>query len=120
VCEHVRLRSQLNPPTMQAMFLVSVVVACMLVACTAVSPVIKAMGQGMQLLKPIFSLETKLQAAALGAIGSVDRDEVKEELAALSKTPCVIYTYALSPFSTEAIAALEKRRSYLFRELRKA
>ena len=43
----------------------------------------------------------------LGKVGQIDRDEVKSELDALSKTPCVIYTYGLSPFSTEAIAVLE-------------
>merc|ERR1719231_1811751 len=61
----------------------------------------------MSLLKPLFSLEAKVQAAVLGAIGSVDVDEVKTELADLGKTPVVIYTYGLSPFSTEAISLLD-------------
>jgi hypothetical protein len=60
----------------------------------------------MQLLKPFFSLQTKAQAGVLGAIGSVDREEVREELANLGNTPCVIYTYALSPFSTQALDVL--------------
>ena len=33
---------------------------------------------------------------------------VKSELAELKNEGCVIYTYALSPFSTEAISLLEK------------
>ena len=62
----------------------------------------------MELLKPIFSLENKLQAALLGSLGKVDREEVKSELEALKKKPCVIYTYGLSPFSSEAVSLLEK------------
>ncbi len=73
----------------------------------AVNPAIKLAGKGMSLLKPIFGLEAKVQAAALGTIGSVDLEEVKAELNDLSKTPCVIYTYGLSPFSTEAISLLD-------------
>jgi glutaredoxin len=84
------------------LFLVS-----MLASSVALSPVLKAAGQGMQLLKPIFSLETKAQAAVLGAIGSVDKAEVMEELALLGATPCVIYTYGLSPFSTQALDVLK-------------
>ena len=82
-------------------------VLALLGSAAALNPVIKAAGSAMPLLKPIFSLETKLQAAALGAIGSVDVAEVQAELADLKKTPCVIYTYGLSPFSTEAVALLE-------------
>ena len=73
----------------------------------ALNPVIKIVGQGMQLLGPIFSLENKLQGALLGAIGKVDVDDIREELDNLKLEPCVIYTYKLSPFSTEAIAVLE-------------
>ena len=73
----------------------------------ALNPVIKIVGQGMQLLGPIFSLENKLQGALLGAIGKVDVNEIREELDNLKSEPCVIYTYKLSPFSTEAIAVLE-------------
>lgn len=74
---------------------------------SAINPAVKLAGQGMSLLKPLFSLEAKVQAATLGAIGSVDVDEVKTELADLGKTPVVIYTYGLSPFSTEAISLLD-------------
>jgi glutaredoxin-related protein len=61
----------------------------------------------MNLLKPIFSLENKIQAALLGGIGGVDVKDVTDELANLKNEPCVIYTYGLSPFSTEAISVLE-------------
>ena len=72
----------------------------------------------MALLKPIFSIENKLQAAVLGTLGKVDKNEVKSELTALQKEPCVIYTYGLSPFSTEAIALLEKSEAkFEIREL---
>jgi hypothetical protein len=88
--------------------LIAVVFIAFAAFTNAVNPVLKIAGQGMQLLGPIFALENKLQGAILGAIGKVDVDEVKNELANLKSDPCVIYTYKLSPFSTEAIAALDK------------
>lgn len=81
--------------------------AVTLCASLALNPVIKVAGQGMNLLKPIFSLESKIQAGVLGAVGGVDSEEVISELTAVKDTPCVIYTYGLSPFSTEALAVLE-------------
>lgn len=70
------------------------------------SQVIKAMANGMTLLKPVFGLEAKLQAAVLGR--SVDKGDVSQEIAAEVKSnPVVIYTYGLSPFSVEAIAILD-------------
>lgn len=72
------------------------------------NPVIKVAAQGMTLLKPIFKLEAELQAAALGAINKVDKEQVAKEVADLVRTnKIVIYTYALSPFSTEALAILD-------------
>jgi glutaredoxin-related protein len=69
---------------------------------------IKVAAQGMTLLKPIFQLEAELQAAALGALAKVDKDEVAKEVADIVKAnKIVIYTYALSPFSTEAISILD-------------
>ena len=86
-------------------------------AC-ALNPAIKLAGKGMALLGPVFTLENKLQAAALGAIGGVDADDVKQEIAEDIKAPCVIYTYGLSPFSTEAVALLEaKGANFEVREL---
>ena len=77
--------------------------------CAALNPAIKLAGKGMALLGPVFTLENKLQAAALGAIGGVDAAEVKQEIEDDIKAPCVIYTYGLSPFSTEAVALLEAK-----------
>ena len=90
------------------MFLLTIILLLVSLDTTlALNPIIKFAGRGMNLLKPIFSVESKLQAGLLGAIGRVDAEEVKSELAALKNTPCVIYTYGLSPFSTEALAVLE-------------
>ena len=72
------------------------------------NPVIKTMAQGMGLLKPIFSGEAKVQAAILGF--NVDEQTVSDEIAEEVKSnPVLIYTYGLSPFSTEAIAILESK-----------
>lgn len=69
---------------------------------------IKVAAQGMSLLKPIFQLEAQLQAAALGAVGQVDKEAVAQELATnIQQNKVLIYTYGLSPFSTEAVALLE-------------
>jgi glutaredoxin-related protein len=71
------------------------------------NPVIKAMANGMTLLKPAFVAEAKLQASLLGS--SVDPTEVSKEIdTEIKSNPIVIYTYGLSPFSTEALAVLDK------------
>ena len=68
---------------------------------------IVAGGKGMSLLGPVFSLEADLQAAAFN-LGSYDEAEVQAEIQETIKSaPVVIYTYPLSPFSTEAISLLE-------------
>ena len=70
------------------------------------SAVIKAMANGMTLLKPVFGIEAKLQASVLGF--NVDELEVSQEIAAeVKSSPVVIYTYGLSPFSVEATAILD-------------
>lgn len=86
--------------------LLVVTAACL--CAHAVNPVLKLAGQGMALLRPVFALENTLQGKVLGAVGGVDVTEVQEELAAIkrNKITC-IYTYALSPFSTEALACLD-------------
>jgi hypothetical protein len=72
------------------------------------NPVIKTLSAGMGLLKPVFGLEAKLQAAALGAVaGYTMADAVAEVNQAKASNPVLIYTYALSPFSTEALKLLE-------------
>ena len=80
-----------------------------LVCGAALNPVLRVAGMGMQVLKPVFTLENKLQAAVLGAVGSVSPEDVRDELDSVKNAPCVIYTYGLSPFSSEAIAVLEAR-----------
>ena len=73
--------------------------------------------KGMNLLSPLFQIEAKLQAAALGAIGKVDKDEIVAEIDDLKKkNKVLIYTYGLSPFSTEARNILEGT-DYKFTEL---
>lgn len=70
------------------------------------SPVIKAMANGMTLLKPIFAAEAKIQASVLGA--DVDEQFVSQEIASeIKSSPVVIYTYGLSPFSSEASVILD-------------
>lgn len=67
---------------------------------------VKAMAQGMNLFKPVFGAEAKLQAAVLG--GKVDPESVAADIAAAKKAnKALIYTYSLSPFSTEALSILE-------------
>jgi glutaredoxin len=74
----------------------------------APNAVIGLAAKGMGLLKPLFKLEAELQAAALGAIGRVDKEEVIAEINDLkSKNKALIYTYGLSPFSVEARNILE-------------
>lgn len=94
-------------PSMNLRGFVVLVSALFLSMTGAVNPAIKLAGKAMNVLKPIFSAQAKIQATALGALGSIDIAEIKAELDDLSKTPCVIYTYALSPFSTEAISLLD-------------
>ena len=86
---------------------------CLLAAATVGStsafspnPAIKVAANGMSLLSPVFSAEAQLQAKLLG--GSVDPATVAADIAAAKKAnKALIYTYGLSPFSTEAVAILE-------------
>jgi len=51
---------------------------------------------------------SRTQAAALGGIAKVSADDVVAEIEAQKQqSPCLIYTYKLSPFSSEALALLE-------------
>ncbi|KAL3765337.1 hypothetical protein ACHAWU_002255 [Discostella pseudostelligera] len=75
---------------------------------TSPNPVIKLAANGMSLLKPIFAAEATIQAAVLGALSNVDKDVVASNIETLKKENNVlIYTYALSPFSTEALSILD-------------
>jgi hypothetical protein len=71
------------------------------------NPVVKILSAGMGLAKPLFGVEAKLQAAALGRVVGYTMDDAVAEIDNIVKTnPVVIYTYALSPFSTEALKLL--------------
>jgi glutaredoxin-related protein len=81
------------------------------------NPAIKLMAQGMGLLKPVFGAEAQIQAAVLGKIGNVDEEKVMKDIqATISKDKVVIYTYSLSPFSTEAVRIL-KESGYEFEQV---
>merc|ERR1712086_257009 len=63
---------------------------------------------GMGLIKPIFKAEAALQATVL----SLGSEDVREQARAQIETdrnyaPVVVYTYGLSPFSTECKAFLD-------------
>jgi glutaredoxin-related protein len=74
----------------------------------APNPAIALAAQGMSLLKPIFKLEAEIQAATLGAISNVDKETVIQEIQDnKAKNKALIYTYGLSPFSSEAVKILE-------------
>ena len=70
----------------------------------APSTPIVAAGKGMPLLSPLFNLEAIAQAAVLH-LGSYDREAIAAEIKeTASSSPVVIYTYPLSPFSSEAVS----------------
>lgn len=72
------------------------------------NPAIKLAANGMSLLKPIFAAEANLQAAVLGAISKVDKDAVAADIETLKKeNKVLVYTYGLSPFSSEALNLLD-------------
>lgn len=75
---------------------------------TAPSSALTSIGaEFMPLLGGFFSLEADLQAALLN-LGSYDEEEVKAEIQeTIESAPVVIYTYGLSPFSSEAVNVLE-------------
>lgn len=59
-------------------------------------------GNAMALLRPLFLAESRLQAM------SYDRTKIQEILRQeVTSAPVVIYTYSLSPFSTEATKLLD-------------
>lgn len=64
----------------------------------------------MGLLKPLFKLEAELQSKALGALLSdEEKESVLSELIKNKKeNKALVYTYGLSPFSTEAVSLLEQ------------
>jgi hypothetical protein len=71
----------------------------------APNPIISIAAKGMSLLSPIFKVEAALQAALLG--GSQKEEAQMEIDAAKKNNKVLIYTYALSPFSVQAVDLLE-------------
>jgi glutaredoxin-related protein len=72
------------------------------------NPVIKLAANGMSLLGPVFALEANLQAAVLGSLTNVDVEAVSSNIEYMKNTNDVlIYTYGLSPFSSEAMSMLD-------------
>lgn len=70
--------------------------------------ILKPAGKFMGLLSLLFKLENKLQAQALGAEES-DYDKARQEIQdTVSKNKVVLYTYGLSPFSSEASGLLDE------------
>mmetsp|Transcript_14316 Transcript_14316/g.37149 ORF Transcript_14316/g.37149 Transcript_14316/m.37149 type:complete len:209 (-) Transcript_14316:394-1020(-) len=68
---------------------------------------ISSAGKAMPLLGPIFNLEADLQALVLN-LGSYDVDAIQEEIrGTISSGPVVVYSYPLSPFSSETLSVLE-------------
>ena len=69
---------------------------------------LKPAGKAMGLLGLIFAQENRLQARALG-VEDADLMDAKAEIKrTIEDNKVVIYTYGLSPFSTESLALLEE------------
>jgi glutaredoxin-related protein len=68
---------------------------------------LKPAGRFMSLLQPLFQLENKLQAKLQG-VTPQDLQEAKQEIQqTIESSPVVIYTYGLSPFSSQAVQLLQ-------------
>lgn len=64
-------------------------------------------GKAMPILGPVFSVEADVQAAVTN-LGGYDAELIQSEISStINSAPVVIYTYGLSPFSTEALSILE-------------
>jgi glutaredoxin-related protein len=71
------------------------------------NPLIATAAKGMSLLAPVFKVEASIQAKLLG--GDAALEQAKQELAAAKKqNKVLVYTYGLSPFSTEALRLLDE------------
>mmetsp|Transcript_5945 Transcript_5945/g.17151 ORF Transcript_5945/g.17151 Transcript_5945/m.17151 type:complete len:643 (-) Transcript_5945:154-2082(-) len=70
--------------------------------------ILKPAGKAMGLLGPLFSAENRLQARASGA-DDADLAAAKERVESIiSSNEIAVFTYGLSPFSSEAIAVLDE------------
>lgn len=80
--------------------------SCHALSAVSANPAIKVAAQAMTFLKPVFAAEAKLQASLLG--GNTDSAALAKEIQTNKKNNKVlIYTYGLSPFSSEALSILE-------------
>lgn len=73
------------------------------------SPILKvASAVVTPMLKPIYSVEAPLQEAVTGVFNGPSVEEVRAEIdATLKASPCVVYSYPISPFCTEAVSVLQ-------------
>eukprot|EP00956_Cyclotella_meneghiniana_P042006 scaffold248296_cov76-Cyclotella_meneghiniana.AAC.1 len=70
--------------------------------------ILKPAGKLMGLLSFVFHLETRLQAKAYGA-EEADYEKARLQVQdTIANNKCVVYTYGLSPFSSEALALLDE------------
>uniref|UniRef100_A0A6V4VF98 Glutaredoxin domain-containing protein n=1 Tax=Prymnesium polylepis TaxID=72548 RepID=A0A6V4VF98_9EUKA len=72
------------------------------------NPALGVISRVMALGAPVLKVENKLQGQIGNRISGVSREEIQAEIAAETKKGCTIYTYGLSPFSTEACALLDQ------------
>lgn len=70
--------------------------------------ILKPAGKLMKLLSILFKIENKLQAKVLGAEESDYAAARKDILDTITQNKIVIYTYGLSPFSSETTAVLDE------------
>ena len=70
--------------------------------------ILKPIGKAMNFISAIFKLENKLQAQLLGADDADYISARKEIEETISSNNIVIYTYGLSPFSSETLAVLDE------------
>jgi len=70
--------------------------------------ILKPVGKLMNVLSVLFKLENKLQAKVLGATESDFIAARKQIDDTINSSKIVIYTYGLSPFSSEAIAVIDE------------
>lgn len=95
----------------------SVFISILCVVSGLPNPAINIAAKGMSLLSPIFKAEALIQAAALGTIGGVDKESIIQQITDnKTKNKALIYTYGLSPFSSEAVNILEET-GYEFKKI---
>jgi len=71
-------------------------------------PALGAISRVMALGTPVLKVQNKLQGQIGNQISGVTDEEIQAEIAAETQKGCTIYTYGLSPFSTDACALLDQ------------